>query len=756
MPAKKSAKRRRTPRRRTNKRKSRNPALTLLLLPDTIAQKLSSRLPGRFATAGRIILLLAFVGLVIALGFTASYMARAAKYDLALVAKMPERTIIYDRDGEEIGRLHGEKRDVVSIDDISPVFIKAILAREDARFYDHGAVDWKGIARAFVVNVKRGRVAQGASTITMQLARNSFPLGGDSLDRKLLEIAVAHRIEREYSKQEILQHYANRIFWGHTIQGVEEASRTYFEKSAADLTLGEAAMLAGIVRGPNAFSPFKDTSKATRERDTTLDSMVRFEFITAAEAEAAKSEPLEIRPEGRRIIERSYAFDAVRRDLELILAENNIQWGGLRVHTTIDLDLQNRAISSLNERLSAFERRSGWRHQTRAQFQAGPQSSAPTYVQGAVVSIDNATGAVRTIVGGRDAGDSQLNRAYSGKPIASTFKPFFYARAYEKGLKPNTLIDDGPLASGEIDGVQGRWNVANSDGEYNGRKPAAWGLIRSRNTMSVRVGNYVGLAETMDFAHRAGFSKPKEITPSNYLGNWDASPYQVATAYSMLANLGKRMRPYLIESITDQDGEVLYTSGHIPIPTLSPGAAWAVTQNLRSVTQSGGTAGGLRRYGIRADAAGKTGTGQDYRAAWFAGYVSSLTTVVWVGMDDNSTIMDRGYGSTLAVPVWADIMKSALALGYEAESLVGSQNLVQLDLCRLSGSRATSQCYATQNAYRASVPEDLAPPENDFCPIHPEAAERVDPNAIPPEVTPAERVEITPAERVVPRAERVN
>ncbi len=676
----------------------------------------------------------AVIGFIALLILSAVYYTRALKYDMADVAIMPERNIIYDVKGREIGRMHGEQRDIVSLADISENAQKAILAREDARFYNHGAVDPKGILRMIYQNIKRGSMAQGASTITMQLARNSFTLGGKTIDRKFLEIAVAFRIEAAYEKDEILQHYCNRIFWGHSIQGIEEASRTYFEKNAKDLSLSEAALLAGIVRGPNAFSPFKNLNKAERERNTTLASMVRHNFITKSQADTAKAEPITIRPEGRRIIQNSYAMSIIREELELILARENIRLGGLNIHTTIDSQLQKIAVQSLNTRLSHIEKRRGYPHQTRAQFQRKKKTNRedPAYIQGALVALDNSTGAIRTIVGGRDAGESQFNRAtHAKRQVGSLFKPFVYIGAFEEGLQPQTLIDDGPLGANEIDGTRG-WKLRNSDGKFKGMKPASYGLIRSRNTMSVRVGDYAGLKRTIKIAEDAGFSTKIPRTPSSYLGSWEATPWEVASAYSIFPNHGIRNRPYLISRITNAAGNIVYQTPVINYPATRPGPTWMTSQIMREVTRSG-TGARVRSMGFKADSAGKTGTTNEYRDAWFAGYTSDLTCAVWVGMDDNSPTVNGGYGSELALPVWVDLMSGAARLGYRANSLNINMPMVECQLCNLSGKRATQGCRNNKTAYNTRVPSGVAPDANDYCPIHPIQAQPVNPRNLPPQ-----------------------
>jgi penicillin-binding protein 1A len=708
----------------------------VLFWPFHIFHALLKPLPGFLRWPLRIGGDLAITGAYVGLIMAVFYYIRATPYDMTKVAEMPQRTIVYDRRGEELGRIHGEKRYVIDISQVSPDFLAAILSREDERFYNHGGVDWIGVGRAVVENLKRGGIEQGASTLTMQLARNSFPLKSkwldfsgkaQELDRKFLEVAVSYRIESHYSKQEILQHYVNRIFWGHSIRGIEEASRTYFEKHAKELTLSESALLAGIVRGPNAFSPFNDIEKATRERNGTLDRMVVAGTLTPEKAEEAKKDPITVRPEWRRIFHDSYAMDAIRRELERILEEENIELGGLEITTTIDNLIQKKAEEALDAKLRQIERSPGYAHQTRAQWKELPEDrkTRPEYIQGSVVAIENMSGAVLAIVGGRNADESKFNRALQGRrQIGSVFKPFVYLSAFDQGVRPDTLVSDGPIYRGEIKGA-GNWRPQNSDGKFGGMLPAATGLIRSRNTMSVRLGNRAGIDKVAETALSVGFETPMPKLPTSYLGAWEATTYEVASAYTVFPNRGRRYPQRIIDEIRDRKGNVLYKNDKISYEATRSGSAWTVSNILREVTERG-TAASIKSLGFNKPCGGKTGTTNDYKDAWFAGYTSSITCAVWVGLDTPKKTIDRGYGSTLALPVWADIMKTADKLGYKAEGLKSQLSFVECRLCRESGKRATAGCENASEAYTDNVPADLAPADNDLCPIHPAKALAVD------------------------------
>lgn len=691
------------------------------------------------------------------------YGLRASQYDLAKIHAMPERSIIRDRLGEEIGRIHGEKRSIVPLRQVSENFRKAILAREDERFYNHGAFDSIGIVRAFMKNLQGKR--EGASTLTQQLVSDIFGLKrgekrGDTprqLDRKFLEIALAIRLEATLEKDEILEAYINQINWGRQIKGIGEASRIYFEKHPSELTLSQSALLAGIVRGPDSYNPFKSMEAATRERNTTLERMVDAGVITRAEADAAKQEPIEVRPKGRREARESYAMDAIRNDLDIILEKQDIELGGLEIITTIDKRIQQKAEESLDKKLREVERLSGYSHPTRDAWNKLPETDRgePTYLQGAAVVVENRTGGILAVVGGRDANESRFNRAKdANRQLGSIFKPFVYLAAFDAGLRPDSLISDGPIEPGEIKGG-GTWRPHNSDGKYGGMEPVSQGLIRSRNTMSVRVGNHAGIPKVKEVAHMAGFTTPMPENPSSFLGSWEASPWEVATAYTIFPNDGARYRPYLISEIKDRDGNVLYSTLPLSYQAAKGGSAWSVSRILTEVATRG-TAASVKRLGFDKPCGGKTGTTNDFKDAWFAGYTSQLTCAVWVGFDIPKTTIHRGFGSVLSLPVWVDIMKTADRLGYKAGALHSKVNLVTMELCRLNGKRATAGCKAAGTAFTDRVPADIALPDTDFCPIHPVRARAVDLSATqeepaktaPPKAQPVE--ETPPPQRALP------
>jgi penicillin-binding protein 1A len=601
------------------------------------------------------------------------YSVWASRLDLARVQQIRERSTVFDRDGKPYGRLAGdENRLVVPLSKVSPLFVNALLAREDSRFYKHLGVDPIGILRAALRNLVSRAAAQGASTLTQQLARNSFPLGGKNLHRKLLEAFVAIRIEKHFSKHEILEHYMNRIYLGAGVYGIETASQAYFNKHASELSLGESAMLAGIIRGPSRFSPHGNLEGAIRERDTVLERMTKLDFITAAEAATARETPILLNRKRRLAVQENYAMDAVVRELGRVLSEDQLGESGLQIYTALDPVLQDAAQTGLNAHLTKIEALPKYNHPKKADFtkEAREAELEPAYLQGAVVVVDNRNAAIRALVGGREYLDSRFNRALlAERPIGSTFKPFVYLAAFGRGMSPQNMLSDGPIQKGEVRSNP-NWSPQNSDGTFKGAMSAEDGLIQSRNTVTVRVGEAAGLQEVWRVAAAVGLEKmPKK--PSAYLGAFEASLLRLTTAYSVLASGGRIRQPFLIERVLDSDGTTLYRAPSASKAVLQPGSCATLTNVLTKVLDRG-TAASARASGFRKPAAGKTGTTDDYKDAWFVGYTSSLTAGVWVGFDKPQRTVAQGYGATMALPVWTEVMSAAPENRYPAGPLRGA------------------------------------------------------------------------------------
>ena len=702
--------------------------------------KLLARAPARKKSRTRIRIpwKLAFFGLPIVLvfGVLFFYAVWAQTFDLKKVGDMPERNTVFDVDGKIYSRLAGANRVKVALTEVSPYFVDALLAREDTRFFEHGGIDWRGIARALVRDIMSGSAKEGASSITQQLARNSLPLGGRTLSRKVLEAMVALRIEKDFTKQQIIELYMNRIYFGAGCYGVQTASLAYFGKDAAQLNLSEAATLAGLIRSPNRFSPLKNPEGATLQRDAVLDRLVELKRITSSQAREAKLTKVTSHPRRMPLIQENYAMDAVQRDLNLLLTPEQIDDGGLFIYTTLDPTVQNAATQAMETQLAKIEHQSGFKHPLKANYrppEEGEDSSMP-YLEGALVAIDNDSGGIRALVGGRDYAQSKFNRALApaNRQIGSSFKPFVYTVAFSHGLLPGAAVSDGPIAPGEIQGA-GNWTPGNSDGTYGGIQPASYGLIHSRNTMSVRVGQFAGLDQVQKIATTLNLSDKAPHGPAIYIGSFETNLKDLTTAYSAFPNAGVRKQSYIVERIDDQNHQPIYRAAHLSAPALDPSAAW-MTSELMEEVLTHGTAASARSLGFKLPAAGKTGTTNDYKDAWFLGYTSALTCGVWVGFDQPTTIISRGYGAALALPVWVQVMNKSAAR-YPAKALEPTMPMARVTVCATSNALATTGCQMSGTAYEIVLPADKVPSQ--ACPVHggdaTEFAQRIEsiPKAIP-------------------------
>lgn len=604
------------------------------------------------------------IGIVTALIWSvvgACYYGWAHFFNLKEIHEMDERSVVYDHEGKYYSRLAGENRVAVPFDKVSNDFYNALISREDTRFYKHHGIDPIGISRAVVRNLFLGGFREGASTITQQLARNSFPLGGKNLHRKLIEAALAFRIETELTKEEILAAYVNRIYFGSGTYGIEAASQTYFGKPASKLNLPESATLAGLIRSPNRFSPLNNPEGSLRERNTVLGRMRDLGLITSIEYDEASASPLLAMPRIKTSPEDNWAMDAILRELELVLEPGQMNEGGLKIYTTIDGPLQSAAEQAVRNRLQAVEAQPGYPHKPMSDFKDAVldgEKSAP-YLQAAAIALDNKSGGIRAIVGGRDYESSKFHRALFGRRQAgSIIKPFVYACAFESGIAPNESISDDRIQPGEIPRKFGSYDPSNSDGSYRGLQPLGEGLVESRNTMTVRLGMRAGLDRIANMVVKTGIAADPLRYPAICLGAFETNLRDITSAYTAFATGGVKLQPYLIDRVFDARGNVLYKSTRGRIPVINPAAARMTTSLLEDVVTRG-TASRAKEFGLTGKGAGKTGTTNNYLDAWFIGFDSSLTCGVWVGFDKPRPIKPGGYGGALALPIWVDIIESA-------------------------------------------------------------------------------------------------
>jgi len=662
--------------------------------------------------------LVALIGIGVVLGV---YSLMAKNYDLKKLGTMPRSSVVFDCHGNEIGKLHGTGARFVPIHQVSQHFVNALLIREDARFYDHGGIDPTGVLRAAYRNIFRNK-REGASTITMQLARNSFKelMSQKTLHRKLIEVMLARRIENNYTKEQILEFYVNRIFFGSGIYGVEMASLSYFGKRASEMTLSESAMLAGIIRGPNRFSPFRHYDDANSERKIVLKRMLSEGAIQDKDFKTAMTQRVRVlkqRPVQKKSIN-SYALDAIRRDLDDALSESNVEDGGLKIYTSIDLRLQRVAERAIEEGLLSIEKWPGYRHQTKKQFELRGAKGTPNYLQGAAVLLNNETGAILAIVGGRSIKHSLFNRATTAKrPIGSVFKPFVYTAAFNAGLMPGSLIDDGPLREGEIKSINAAWDPKNADRKSMGLQSASYGLIKSRNTMSVRVGNIAGLKSVIKTANNVGINIADEkISPQLFLGNLDCDLESLTSAYTVFPNNGSRVPAFTINYIEDRRGKVFYRAAAQSYPALPAAPCELTAKILERVVSTDGTGARARSLGFRKPAGGKTGTTNDFKDTWFVGFTDKVTCGVWAGLDEPKSIISGAYGSNVALPIWTRIMFACEKYGYPANEMISAATMAEITLCRTSGQLPGRNCKKSGNTYREKIPHDLVPMH--LCHVH--------------------------------------
>ena len=555
--------------------------------------------------------------------------------DLPDVAKLaairpPVRSTVYDVKGREIAAFFKENRDVVPLKAIPKTLVDATLSTEDRHFYSHWGVDLGGITRAALTNVLKLQTRQGGSTITQQLARNLFLTHERTLDRKFKELVIALRIEKMYSKQEILEMYFNQIYYGHGAYGAQAAARTFFGKDVRQLTLTEAALVAGLPQNPSGHSPYRNPQSAINRRNVVLRNMLETKTISPNQYEAAVRTPLGVieRPQTAGLA--PYFVEMVRLALDEKYGSNLVYEGGLKVYTSLDLDLQREAERSLERQLTSLEQRYKYRV-TRANWTppavivdttpgAKPRPGVQTpYLQGAFVALDARTGYVRALIGGRDFKASAFNRAVQAKrQPGSAFKPFIYTAAIDNGFQPTDIIEDAPISlPGGANGAA--WTPGNYDHKYSGPVTLRYALQRSINIPAIKLLKKLGVSLVASYARRMGIRSPIHPNLSVALGTSEVDLIEITSAYSVLANEGIRNEPAYILKVEDKSGAVLESLQPRPVDVLSAETAGVMTNMLQSVMDHG-TGYPARGRGFTAPAAGKTGTTDDYSDAWFVGF----------------------------------------------------------------------------------------------------------------------------------------
>jgi 1A family penicillin-binding protein len=669
-----------------------------------------------FRIVGGLLLLALLIGILAAGIFFVRYERKADEFDLSKLDSVESASIVYDRYGQVFGKIFIQNREQVSLNQISSNLIDAVIASEDSRFYEHQGVDFFGIFRALLKNTQAGRIRQGASTVTQQLARNAFDLRDRTYDRKILEVVLAMRIERSLPKNKIMELYLNRAYLGGGLYGAEAAAKGYFGKPAKDLSLGEAAMLAALLKSPNRFNPWHNLETATSMRDLVLTRMVDEHKITQQQADEAKGQPLAVRPKSS-IVAQSYAIDLIRQQAQGQIGLEALESQGYRIYTTLDPALQQAAEASVERELEKVEARGDYQHQKYSDYASvlkGWKSSHPTgqgsppapeYLQGAVLAVDNQTGGILALVGGRDFGQSEYDRVLqSRRPPGTAFTPLVFSAALEKGIFPGSLFEDSAMDNRQVmiggtTGILGEWGVERVDNQYEGPLPMRRILAQSKNAATVRVGVETGLDSVLQLAKKAGIQETLRSYPSTFLGSSEMTLAELVKAYLMFPGSGSRPEHLvLVTRIETQDGREVYRGELKRVPVINPGVAYEMHSFLTEALQNGTGSNAYQQFGLKhLPAAGKTGTSYNFMDDWFVGYDSEVTCGVWIGFDKPQTIYRGAFSNQVALPIWTDVMNTSFSKQPPRE-LGRPIDLKRLEVCLNTGLPATPKCMPTSVA----------------------------------------------------------
>jgi penicillin-binding protein 1A len=667
-------------------------------------------------------------------------------------------TQIYSNTDEKIAEFYIEKRIMTPLEDIPLALKQAALAVEDSNFYYHFGIDPKAIFRAFITNLKAGRVVEGGSTITQQLSKTLFLSRARTLPRKIKEAILSVRLELVFTKDEILEMYLNQIYYGHGSYGVEAAARTYFGKSVADLTIAECALIASLPKAPNHYSPYKDPKRARKRRNHTIRRMDYLSFITPEEAKAASNEEFNLGKVTDMLNKAPYFVEHLRQFLQEKYGSSKLYRAGMKVYTTLDIDMQESAQRAVKANLRASDKRYGYRgplanvdlsrgvvavqeslikmnrlekgegitegkiikgvviavNQKQVSVLLGTDEGTidildmnwarppntrldgrwakikrpgealfpgdliwvkplrlqegrmgwalaleqEPQVEGSLVSLDPKTGHIKAMIGGYDFSKSQFNRAVQAvRQPGSAFKPLIYAAAIKEGYSPSSIIIDSPIIFKEKENAFDKWKPVNFEEKFYGPTSLRTALTHSRNVVTVKLMQSIGIKGTINLAKSLGITSNLEANLSISLGSSGMTLFQLTSAYSAFANNGTLIKPQAVRRIQNRKGEVLFTAAPEVTQPISPGTAYTITSLLQSVVEHGT---GKKVRALNRPVAGKTGTTNNYVDAWFMGYTPELVTGVWVGKDKDEPLGKNETGSRAAIPIWLQFMQDAL------------------------------------------------------------------------------------------------
>jgi penicillin-binding protein 1B len=603
-----------------------------------------------------------------------------------------------------------EERHLVTLDEVPPLVLRAIIDVEDQHFYEHPGIDITGILRALWIDLRSGQVVQGGSTLTQQLMKNFFLTEQRNFKRKITEALMAVIVERQFSKQEILENYVNQIYLGQKgaqgIYGVWEASRFYFGKELHDLSVAETAMLAALIKAPNGYSPLRHPDRALRRRNYALTLMLKQGDITGEQFAAAVEEPLRVAPVINETKDAPYFVDFVRQELSQAYPADVLNTEGLEIYTALDMQLQKLAEQSLQAGLADLEKR----------YPRLRADKPIDQLQGCLIAIQPHTGAIKAMMGGRDYRSTQFNRCTQAlRQPGSVFKPFTYLAAFEQSrhsdspILPTTKIEDEPFVWAYDKDRQ--WSPANYKKRYMGEVTVRQALEHSLNAATARLAHEVGIGPIIEVARHMGITSPLPPYPSVVLGAAEVTPFEVAQAFTVLANNGLRAAPLGVKQVLDRGGHPVERNPVQIEQVVAPETAYLVTHLMEGVMDRG-TGAPARKRGFSRPAAGKTGTTNDYSDAWFAGFTPDLLAVVWVGFDHKRPL--NLAGAEAALPIWTEFMKQATA-PLPATAFVPPPGVVLVRVDPASGQLATSECPETIDEAFYEGQEPTTP-----CPLHSE------------------------------------
>jgi len=622
-------------------------------------------------------------------------------------------TRVFASDGSVLKDFYSERRILVPLKEIPPFMVDALLSTEDKRFYSHWGVDLIRVPKAFLVNLQRGEWAQGFSTLTQQLARNLFLTREKTLTRKLKEILTAIKIERTYSKDEILEMYLNQHYFGRGAYGIQAAAQTYFGKDAQNLKIEECALLVGLLQAPERYNPFRKPEVATKRRNLVLRNMVGYGKLSEKKADSLKLLPLGLGEGHDDVGLAPYFTEMVRQHLETFYGEGALYSRGLKVYTTLNATLQKVAEAAVNSGVDSLQKNMEQTHSPEdpnytilvpetTKVQDGKnglvkikigQKRVYKKLQAAFVAIDNANGNILGLVGGRDFVETKFNRAVqSYRQPGSAFKPFVYTAAIESGTKPTDLMYDAPIVI-NVPGF-GEWRPENVDNKFWGEMTVRRGLAWSRNLIAIKLMQKIGAEKAVEYARRMGITSPLKAVPSLAIGTSDCNLLEMVSAYSVFPNLGVKVEPRYILKIEDKDGNVLEqheTTSRKEV--LNSQTAYTMVNLMTSVINNG-TASAARRAGFDRPAAGKTGTTDNFSDNWFIGYTPQITAGAWVGFDDKTSIGANQTGASNALPIWTSFMLAATQY-YPYKDFEIPSGILFRDVDPETGQLATDRCPET-------------------------------------------------------------